>query len=92
LKFDDIPNLDHIDFLVAKFNSSAVIDRQSNIHFWGDYFGGFKIKTPEILDLPHVNGKIQDLSFGYKHCICLVDDDRVFTWGDGTYGELGHGR
>jgi alpha-tubulin suppressor-like RCC1 family protein len=33
-----------------------------------------------------------DIFFGLKHAIALLDNGSVFSWGDGTYGELGHGR
>jgi hypothetical protein len=35
--------------LIAKFNSSAVIDEENIMYFWGDYYDGFRIKTPEMI-------------------------------------------
>ena len=92
-KFQDVSipelkSLDQITFLVCKFNANAVLDDQENLYFWGDYFDGFKIKTPEkVIDF---EDKLTDLSFGFKHGLALVRG-KVYSWGDGTYGELGHG-
>lgn len=60
------------------------------MYFWGDYFDGFKIWTPSFLyDFEH---KLIDISFGLKHALALLDDHKVLSWGDGTYGELGLGK
>ena len=83
-------NLDKIEFLIAKFNSSAVIDWENKMYFWGDYYDGFKIKTPEFIY--DFEDKLIDISFGLKHALALLDTGKVYSWGDGTYGELGQGR
>jgi alpha-tubulin suppressor-like RCC1 family protein len=33
-----------------------------------------------------------DISFGFKHALVLLDNGKVYSWGDGTYGELGLGK
>lgn len=76
--------------MICKFNSSALIDTENKMYFWGDYFDGFKIKTPDLLyDFEH---KLIDISFGLKHALVLLDNMSVLSWGDGTYGELGLGK
>jgi len=81
--------MDKINFLICKFTSSAVIDNDENMYFWGDYFDGFKIRVPERV--VNFEDKLQDMSFGVKHALALVGS-KVYAWGDGTYGELGLGK
>lgn len=90
LEVPGLTSLDLIEHLIVRFNSSAVIDRQQNMYFWGDYFDGFKMKTPELVF--QFEDKLADISFGLKHCLALQENGTVVSWGDGTYGELGHGR
>ena len=85
-----LANLDLIDYLICKFNSSALIDSSNKMYFWGDYFDGFKIKQPELLY--DFEDKLIDISFGFKHALVLLDNKSVLSWGDGTYGELGLGK
>lgn len=35
--------------------------------------------------------KVVDVVCGYKHTAALTDDGKVYTWGAGKEGELGHG-
>ena len=35
--------------------------------------------------------RVLGLSCGDFHCLALVDDGRVYTWGAGAFGEIGHG-
>lgn len=83
-------NLDKIHHVIARFNSSAVFDQESRMYFWGDYYDGFKVKLPEfIYDFEE---KLLDISFGLKHALALLDNGKVYSWGDGSYGELGQGK
>jgi alpha-tubulin suppressor-like RCC1 family protein len=36
-------------------------------------------------------GNITDMSAGKKHVMALSRSGRIYTWGSGEYGELGHG-
>ena len=60
------------------------------MYFWGDYYDGFKIKTPELIY--DFEDKLIDISFGLKHALALLDNGKVYSWGDGSYGELGQGK
>ena len=33
---------------------------------------------------------ISQVSCGHFHSAALTDDGRLFTWGDGSFGQLGH--
>ena len=81
-----------IRHLIVKFNSSAFIDNQDDVYFWSAYQ---MMKTPHRLfsaDDETGSSTLRDISFGLNHQIACMDDGKVYTWGDGTYGELGHGK
>ena len=47
--------------------------------------------TPEeIIELMKYNERIIQVRCGYKHTICLSENGKCFTWGNNTYGQLGH--
>ena len=84
--FPDLANLEDIKFLICKFNSSAILDVDGNFYYWGDDFDGFRERTPEKKDI--FKYKIADISFGFRHAVVLLENGDVYTWGDGTYGEI----
>ena len=47
--------------------------------------------TPEkINELAKYNERIIQVRCGYKHTICLSETGNCFTWGNNSYGQLGH--
>ena len=47
--------------------------------------------TPEeITELMKYNERIIQVRCGYKHTICLSENGKCYTWGNNTYGQLGH--
>lgn len=36
--------------------------------------------------------RVVQVACGQQHCVALTADARVFTWGLGVFGQLGHGR
>ena len=47
--------------------------------------------TPEqITELAEYNDRIIQVRCGYKHTICLSESGICYTWGNNTYGQLGH--
>ena len=71
MRITELSNLEKVSFLVVKFNSSAVIDMDNNLYFWGDYFDGFKIKRPELMH--NFRNRLLDISFGFKHALVLLE-------------------
>ena len=43
----DLADYDKIEYLICKFNSSAVLDDDNNLYYWGDDFDGFRERIPE---------------------------------------------
>ena len=47
--------------------------------------------TPEeIIELTKYKERIIQVRCGFKHTICLTETGKCFTWGNNTYGQLGH--
>jgi len=52
----------------------------------------YTVKDPKTNATKDLEGiKIVDVACGAEHTIALDDNGRVFTWGFGGYGRLGHG-
>ena len=89
VRIPDLDDFDNIDYLICKFNSSAVLDNENNLYYWGDDFDGFRERIPEKKVLfEDENNKIVDISFGFRHAVALLEQGDVYSWGDGTYGEI----
>ena len=82
-------SIDHgeIAFIRASFGRSCAVTKDSSVYIWGE---GFTLQNPEEPEMIFKgNGRIIDLRFGKKHGLYLNDKGHVFSWGEGTYGELG---
>ena len=44
----------------------------------------------EIIYLSQFNERIIQVRCGFKHTVCISRSGRVYTWGNNTYGQLGH--
>ena len=42
------------------------------------------------MNLPHGMNRVADFSCGEEHCALLTADGKVYTWGYGNDGQLGH--
>ena len=38
------------------------------------------------------NTKVVSVAMGYRHSMCVDEQGRLFSWGNGTFGRLGQGR
>lgn len=83
VEIPDLKDYDKIEYLICKFNSSAVLDDENNLYYWGDDFDGFRERVPEKKNL--FGKRIVDISFGFRHAVALLEDGSVYTWGDGTH-------
>ena len=44
----------------------------------------------EIINLSKFNERIIQVGCGFKHVICVSRNGRVYSWGNNSYGQLGH--
>ena len=50
-----------------------------------------RISPEEITAITSLNERIVQIRCGYKHSVCVSSSGSCFTWGNNTYGQLGHG-
>ena len=50
----------------------------------------YYINPEEIIELNKYNDRIIQVRCGYKHTVCLSESGKCYTWGNNTYGQLGH--
>ena len=48
------------------------------------------ITPEEITELKKFNERIIQVNCGYKHTVCLSEKGKAYTWGNNSYGQLGH--
>ena len=48
------------------------------------------ISPEEITELKKYNEGIVQVNCGYKHTICLSEKGKCYSWGNNSYGQLGH--
>jgi alpha-tubulin suppressor-like RCC1 family protein len=83
---------------------SACITNSGKLYTWGTNESGnlgINQSTEEYLNKGYVNtpqlvSKLKDqviiqVACGDKHMLALTEERRVYSWGDGKYGKLGHG-
>ncbi|CAG9773088.1 unnamed protein product [Ceutorhynchus assimilis] len=94
-----------LDSIVRKLSSSKGSDghtlaltENGQVYSWGDGDYG-KLghgncathKQPERIVGPFLNKTIRFINAGYRHSAAITDDGRLWTWGEGDHGRLGHG-
>ncbi|KAJ8965419.1 hypothetical protein NQ314_004172 [Rhamnusium bicolor] len=94
-----------LDSIVKKLSSSKGSDghtlaltENGLVYSWGDGDYG-KLghgncathKQPERIAGPFLGKIIKYINAGYRHSAAITDDGRLYTWGEGDHGRLGHG-
>ncbi|XP_050295909.1 probable E3 ubiquitin-protein ligase HERC1 isoform X2 [Anthonomus grandis grandis] len=94
-----------LDGFVKKLSSSRGSDghtlaltEEGHVYSWGDGDYG-KLghgtcathKTPRRIGGPFIIEKVIYIHAGYRHSAAITDDGRLWTWGEGDHGRLGHG-
>lgn len=88
-----IPRLEEDSSLRIKFIYSAnekciVVDTGFGMTLWGRNFDGFIQREPITFCVFRYN--IKRIAVGVKHGLAIDENKRLYVWGDGTYGEMGH--
>jgi alpha-tubulin suppressor-like RCC1 family protein len=73
-------------------NSSIAVfeGSQHQCYLWGEGFSSTISKLPLLYSISE-HRRIVQVSCGYSHAGLITDDGKVFTWGQGEHGKLGHG-
>ncbi|KAJ3666590.1 hypothetical protein Zmor_002027 [Zophobas morio] len=94
-----------LDSVVKKLSSSKGSDghtlalaENGIVYSWGDGDYG-KLghgncathKQPERVCGPFMGKTIKYINAGYRHSAAVTDDGKLYTWGEGDHGRLGHG-
>ncbi|KAL3277276.1 hypothetical protein HHI36_012626 [Cryptolaemus montrouzieri] len=94
-----------LDSTVKRLSSSKGSDghtlaltENGEVYSWGDGDYG-KLghgncathKQPERIMGPFVGKIIKFINAGYRHSAAITDDGKLYTWGEGDHGRLGHG-
>jgi E3 ubiquitin-protein ligase HERC2 len=80
------------------YDHSGVLTDRGCIFTWGgNDFGQLGLgdqnirSSPSEIDLPFISGKVKSFSFGAFHCICMTQENDVYSWGFNDKGQLGNG-
>ncbi|KAI8797509.1 E3 ubiquitin-protein ligase HERC4 isoform X1 [Biomphalaria glabrata] len=83
--------------VAAGGNHSLILSKSGAVYGWGrNSFGQLGLNDTSDCYLPNQcrplrSQRIKYICCGENHTACLTVDGRVFTYGAGTYGQLGHG-
>ncbi|KAM3135292.1 hypothetical protein pb186bvf_012590 [Paramecium bursaria] len=93
----DLDILDNIQDVYAQHNFTLALNSEGNVFSWGsDEFGRLgqqtlarHLKLPQqILSLNKY--RIKQLALGTYHVLAVEEQGRLFSWGRGLQGQLGH--
>ena len=96
LKIDEAKNLPVVQVSCGRMHSICVTD-SNRIYSWGCGQNGRlghgstddELMPKEILFLSHL--KVIDASAGESHSAAVTKSLKLYTWGNGVFGRLGHG-
>ncbi|XP_037084977.1 probable E3 ubiquitin-protein ligase HERC1 [Pollicipes pollicipes] len=77
---------------------TLAVATDGRVYSWGDGDYGklghgntVTQKYPRRVDGPLAGKTVTTVSAGYRHSACVTADGRLYTWGEGEHGRLGHG-
>uniref|UniRef100_A0A0B7B3C0 HECT domain-containing protein n=2 Tax=Arion vulgaris TaxID=1028688 RepID=A0A0B7B3C0_9EUPU len=82
--------------VAAGGNHSLMLSKSGAFYGWGrNSFGQLGLNDTQDYSLPQQcrpirSQRIKYICCGENHTACLTGDGRVFTFGEGSYGQLGH--
>lgn len=84
-----------ITFVACGSSHSLAIDKDGNLFAWGDnYHGQLGLSSVEqcqpIPKLVRLKACVVQVVAGGNHTIALLQDGRIFSWGQNSYGQLGN--
>nr|CAH7744986.1 unnamed protein product [Callosobruchus chinensis] len=99
------PKRIHLEHPVRQLSSSKGSDghtlaltEEGWVYSWGDGDYGklghgncVTCKTPERILVPFARKVVKYVHAGYRHSAAITEDGKLYTWGEGDHGRLGHG-
>eukprot|EP00350_Pseudokeronopsis_sp_OXSARD2_P000304 CAMPEP_0170561690 /NCGR_PEP_ID=MMETSP0211-20121228/56298_1 /TAXON_ID=311385 /ORGANISM="Pseudokeronopsis sp., Strain OXSARD2" /LENGTH=115 /DNA_ID=CAMNT_0010877557 /DNA_START=444 /DNA_END=791 /DNA_ORIENTATION=+ len=82
-----IKNLQNIKFIRAGYGRSAYVTTDNRVFVWGYNFDNIYYDEPTILF--GSKEEILDFKFGLNQGLVLFSNLDLYTFGEGTYGEMG---
>ncbi|KAK9884642.1 hypothetical protein WA026_007479 [Henosepilachna vigintioctopunctata] len=94
-----------LNSVVKKLSSSKGSDghtlaltKNGEVYSWGDgdygklgHGNSVTHKQPERIMGPFVGKTVKFINAGYRHSAAVTSDGKLYTWGEGDHGRLGHG-
>jgi hypothetical protein len=93
----------HVISVSANENYTACVTKDGEVHTWwgkgelgilgssGTAGNNITCYIPERVEQGLVGEKAKQVSCGFNHTAVCTEDGKVFTFGDNSYGQLGHG-
>eukprot|EP01103_Thecamoeba_quadrilineata_P011479 TRINITY_DN2750_c0_g1_i2.p1 TRINITY_DN2750_c0_g1~~TRINITY_DN2750_c0_g1_i2.p1 ORF type:complete len:645 (+),score=95.05 TRINITY_DN2750_c0_g1_i2:12-1946(+) len=91
----------HVSHIVCAMWHSAAINRSGQVYTWGEGGQGqlghgdkaiqLKPKRVEYFSGTSPNLKVKRIDCGDFHTVTISEGGKVYSWGQGEYGQLGHG-
>ncbi|KAL1503593.1 hypothetical protein AB1Y20_012070 [Prymnesium parvum] len=87
---------------LGAFHSAALSD-QGDVYTWGDGRSGatgidlsrqedkLVLRPTRVLGLGGAQNTVTVLASGVRHLLAVTSDGKIYSWGDGSHGRLGHG-
>ena len=95
--FEIFGNSAQVVSLQCGYHHSAAVTNDGKVFTWGrGLFGQLGHGNNEICKVPSQissldSVKVQVVACGWQHTMCLTGSGKVFSWGYGEDGQLGHG-
>ena len=89
--------LPYIVKISSSNDSSFAVDKEGRVHCWGaNNFGELGLPDVKLTFTPLFmrtleHEKVKEISCGNNHAAAVTSDGKVYTWGFGNDGQLGHG-
>lgn len=84
--------------IATGYHHSMAVDSKSCLYCWGSGWSGqlgtgntSDLNEPSFVELPNLSGEIIDITAGYHHSMALTNEGKIYSWGTGEIGQLGHG-
>ena len=85
-RFEEDPDI-KIKFIYSSNEKCIIMDTDHGLTLWGRNFDGFIQRTPILFC--RFKHTIKRIAVGIKHGLAVDENQKLYVWGDGTYGELG---